>query len=391
MYDKKTVNTIDDNGYVQKLISRYPNYINDLTVTKVNGTVNSYTLQLVYAITQNTDPNFLEMVFSAASKDRKIKISYGDYENPSFIYKEEEALITKVTSSIDVAGSKITYTVQCQSQSMQLSMGLCKFQYRHAQPSQVIWDLLNNNEYGMKEVFVGMKNIDEDKFRRLVCSDDKEVDIEEKINITLFDYLNYLTKCMISESASDNFLTTSKYLFQVFDDVTGEYGGTYFKVIKVDANTPQVNSLTDYDLVIGYPEADLVTNFQVTDNETYSILYNYSDKIQEEKFEYRFNDDGELEQIVSPQVTSNNSMLRTTTSDRVWWSNMTQFPIQGTVTLKGLLRPAILMTYVRVTTLFYGRKHISSGLYVITGQTDRINSSGFTTTLNILRVGGDTE
>lgn len=37
-----------------------------------------------------------------------------------------------------------------------------------------------------------------------------------------------------------------------------------------------------------------------------------------------------------------------------WWTQVTQFPIQATLVIKGLLRPAILMTYVRLNVVFYG-------------------------------------
>jgi len=42
------------------------------------------------------DPNFIDKILSTVGYG-KIKISYGDYASPSFIYKEEEAIITKVT------------------------------------------------------------------------------------------------------------------------------------------------------------------------------------------------------------------------------------------------------------------------------------------------------
>lgn len=57
--------------------------------------------------------------------------------------------------------------------------------------------------------------------------------------------------------------------------------------------------------------------------------------------------------------------------------------------MKGLLKPAILMTYVKLNVLFYGKKHISSGYYVVTEQTDSIDSNGFRTTLKLLRIKGD--
>lgn len=70
---------------------------------------------------------------------------------------------------------------------------------------------------------------------------------------------------------------------------------------------------------------------------------------------------------------------------------MTQFPIQATMTVKGLLRPLLLMSYVKINVYFYGNKHISSGLYIITQQEDYIDSSGYKSVLNLTRVGGDSQ
>ena len=58
--------------------------------------------------------------------------------------------------------------------------------------------------------------------------------------------------------------------------------------------------------------------------------------------------------------------------------------------IKGLVKPAILMSYVKLNVLFYGRKHIASGLYVITKQEDKLDGNGYRTILNLLRVGEDT-
>jgi len=46
------------------------------------------------------------------------------------------------------------------------------------------------------------------------------------------------------------------------------------------------------------------------------------------------------------------------------------------------------MQYVNINCYFYGQKHIASGLYIITKQTDTISQSGYRTTLELLRIGG---
>jgi hypothetical protein len=65
------------------------------------------------------------------------------------------------------------------------------------------------------------------------------------------------------------------------------------------------------------------------------------------------------------------------------------YPINAKLTIKGLLKPALLMSYVKINTYFYGHKHTSSGLYIITKQEDNIDASGYRTTLSITRISGD--
>ena len=283
VYDKRTTNVIDDTGYYKKVLSKYPNYINSLTVKKINGQVNTYTLQMVYAITQYDDPNFLEKVFSAASKTRKIKISYGDFKNPTFIYSEEEALITKITSSVDVASSKITYTLTCQSSSILMQAGIQDFPYRKEKPSTIIKELLLDKRTGLQDIFQGMRDPTDELLAKLIKQDDQPVEIQAKTSTNIMDYLKYLVSCMISQSNADvnNFISNSKYMLAVYDDYRGEYGGTYFKVISVTGDTPRQSSLDTYELTIGFPEADMVTNFQINNNDTYSIFYEYAGKPQQ--------------------------------------------------------------------------------------------------------------
>ena len=133
----------------------------------------------------------------------------------------------------------------------------------------------------------------------------------------------------------------------------------------------------------------MVTQFSVYNEQAYSILYDFSQNINQSDYVYRINDNGEMTEIYSPTLTSSHSLMLTTEADRTWWSQMTQFPIKATMTIKGLLRASILMSYIRVNVYFFGRKHTSSGIYAITKQEDKIDQNGYTTTLSLLRIGAD--
>lgn len=367
-------------------VSTYPNYIDSLQVEKVNGSFNTYNLKLVYAVTQGDDPNLIDKILGTANTNRSIKLSYGDLSIPSYIYKEEEAFITKVTSNIDVASSVLTYNLTCISKSLSLAAGVTSYPKVEAQPSTIIEDLLYNNENGLLDIFYGMRNRKLVANKTLIAKDDKKVIIEAQPSITPINYLKYLVECMTdSDSDDEDIVNKTKYTITFFDDIKNEYNGPYFKVTKVTKNISELNT---YTVDIGYPGQNIVTAFNVLDDETYSILYNYTGSLQQNKYRYRINDDGIIESKYSPSLTTSKGLYKTTASSKNWWTQVTQYPISATLTIKGLLRPTILMNYLKVNVWFFGRKHISSGIYIITKQVDTINSSGYRTQLSLTRIGG---
>lgn len=389
-YSRSTKNVVDEYGFTRRVVEYFPNMVNSLSIDKVNGTVNTYTVTLLYAIKTGDDPNKIDKILSLASQDRKMIISYGDYSSPHFIYKEEEALITTVKQNINVVSSQITYTLTAVSSFSLLAAGSYSFPKRNAKPSQIIEEILYNEKYGLLDVLYGMRDRQKVKQKGLIAGDDKAVTIEAKSQISVFDYLDYLVSCMTCVGDSGTSLTgQTKYIFTVYDDTTGEFGGPYFKVVKVAKNIQTSNDLATYEVDIGYPTATIVTSFTVNSDDAYTLLYDYSGKIQQDEYGYRINDDGDIEALYSPVLASSTPLYRATQADINWWSKVTQYPIHATLTIKGLLRPAILMTYVKLNVYFYGRKHNTSGVYIITKQTDSISKSGYQTTLTLIRIQGD--
>lgn len=369
---------------------KYPNFVKSLNISKVNGTVNTYTLTMIYQITAGDDPNFLERVFGQQASTRRLIISYGDYSTPSFAYREEGATITDVKSNIDFVNSCITYTITAISDALSLTAGTYNFPKRIAKPSVVIEELLYNNQYGMLEVFYGMRNKDAVLTKNLILSDDKSVEIPAQTGITVLKYLNFLVNCMSPQTTNSNSnIKNAKYILTVHDDITGDLGGPYFKISKITTSAKSINSLDTYEVNIGYPEGDAIMSFSIDDDQTYSILYEHSKKTEQSDYIYRINNNGITETIYSPTISNNKSQFKTEEIDKTWWTQVTQYPIKATLQLKGLLRSAMLMTYIRVNVYFYGRKHISSGTYIITKQVDEISEAGFRTTLSLTRIQGD--
>ena len=370
----------------------YPNYMESMTINKVNGTVNTYNLNFHYQVMTGQDPNLLDKIFSRATKDRRVILQYGDWLAPNYIYKEEQCIITNVTTRLNMASSSIDYTIQCTSDAIGLNSTQFNFPAREAKPSDVILQTLNNEKYGLKNVFTGMKNTSQVLSNNLIASNDKKVTLLPKNNTTVFDYLNYLVGSMINNnSPTESMLSNSKYFLTINDDYSNDLGGTYFQVTEVSKDSSTYTATNTYEIDINYPEDNFVTEFSISNDQSWAILYEYSDSINQEEYTYNIRDDGVIETLKSPSILTSSLTNSKSAYKTQWWTYMTEFPITATLTIKGLTRPSILMTYVKLNVWFSGgQKHISSGTYIITQQVDNISSSGYSTTLSLLRISGDT-
>jgi hypothetical protein len=385
----------DIEGFYQPYEIQYPNYIQQLEVTKINGQVNKYTLSIKYPITINDDPNFFEKVFSSVSGTRKIVFTYGDAETPAYVYKNEEAIITGIQQTFDLAGSAITYTVSATSSAAlstdgnitMLGTGVDGIKIK---PSDEIKRLFRTNK-SLQNTFTGMSSADLD---RLIAGDDMAVEVESKRNISAIDYINYLVGCMIPEGSTPG-LSKEIYIMTIYDDsiTSAERAlskkGPYFEVTKVSTIMERGDA---YEIDIGINTSTIVRQFVIEKNENFSIYYDYQNLNHPENYARRLGADGLWEDKYAPTSMLKEGAFDIKSHERVWWTKATQFPINASIQIQGLIRPATLMQYVKLNVIFPGgNKHLSSGLYIVTRQVDNIGPNGYATNLGLTRIKGDTD
>lgn len=389
VYDKvRQSNEYDEFGSYTTNKLKFLNYVKSLDITKINGQVNKYTLTLEYTITEVDDPNFFEKVFSSVNKSREITFSYGDLSMPTYCYRDEKALITDIKSDFTIGSSKITYKVSAVSCGQLLTVVTKSFRKQFDKPSNVIKSMLKDESLGLLEVFYGMRNGLSLSTGDLIPGNDVAKEILAKENISVLDYLRYLVDLMEPCDGS-GLLKGSLYILSVYDDVSGELGGPYFKITQTTRNLEKTDA---YEINIGdISSRDVVIDFHIDNDESYSIYYDFCEKLEDTSYVQRVNNRGELEEVYAPLLSSGDATHSTSDQKRAWWTKVTAYPIKTSITLKGLLRPAVLVSYVRLNVIFYGRKHISSGLYIVTKEQDTVNEQGFRTTLNLVRVSGDND
>ena len=393
VFDKKGVSKNAQGNY-ESFNVQYPQYIQSLNIIKINGQVNQYTLTLVYPVKSCDDPNLIEKILSSVTRTRAIIFSYGDACNPAYVYKDEKALITKVDQSFQLESSTITYTIHAVSGAALAGAGVFTFSHSagaKVKPSDEIKRVFKNNKYGLQKIFTGMTV---DTLMQFIDSTDAAVELETQTNTSPLDYLAYLVGCMVPQGATQATLSKDIYIMTIHDETIYDtafshsntsYGGPYFKVTRVSTNT--MFRADAYEIDVGINTSTIVLNFTIENNENYSLLYDYAESLQTEKYSARINDQGQWEQTYTPMITSGNNRYKSSAADKVWFTKITKYPISATIKIQGLLRPASLLQYVRLNVIFPGgNSHISSGLYIVTKQTDEISSSGYFTTLALTRI-----
>ncbi len=362
-------------------------FVDSLKVKKINGTVNQYTLVLKYPVTSVDDPNLLDKVFASVSDTRKISFSYGDASTPAFVYKEEEAIITKVKRRTDVSSSVKQYTISAVSSGVLNTIGSYNFQARKGvKPSDVIYEILYSPKYGLTSIFYGMSDRTKVEQLGLIDIRDAEIDLSAKYQMSVLDYLSYLVDMMKPLDASSGLTKSTMFILVFEDDLSSGLNGPYFKVVP---SSKLKTKSTAYEIDVGFPSQNVVTDWSVEDDETYAIYYKFSKELNVQEYSKRIDDNGNLVDVFAPAYAPKTNALVTSENIKTWWTKVTEFPIKATITFKGLLRPAVLMSYVRVKIYFWGQLDIDSGLYIVSSQEDSIDSRGFRTTLNLIRVGGD--
>lgn len=392
VFDRATKSLYGGDGVAKYYNVQYPSYIRTLTITKINGQVNQYTLQLDYPVRPKDDPNFFEKIFSRVSSTRKIIFSYGDSATPAYVFKQEEAIITGVSQSFNLEGSSISYTVNAVSTAIVGMTGSFTFVNTGLKkPSDEIKAVFNNSRYGLQKIFTGMSRANLDQ---LVAGDDKAVELDTKTNISPLDYILYLAGCMIPAASTTGNLSKDIYILTVHDETVFDalytdaktLQGPYFKVTRTSTAIEKADA---YNVDIGYNTATLVSNFSIKQQENYSIYYDYNMELAPESYARRLDNNGQWEDVYAPMYTSGNNQYKTRTEDITWFTKLTNYPISASLTVHGLLRPATLMQYLRLNVIFPGgNQHISSGLYIVTKQVDTIGESGYKTTLDLTRIAG---
>lgn len=362
----------------------YPNYISNLQVTKQNGIINQYTINLVHQIKPYDDANLIDELLSTVNYD-KITIRYGDANSKTY-FQDVNAIITNVRMNRSYTNMNISYTLEATSAGELIKTYTTTFPAVTAKPSEV----LSNIIYGqglvseiVLEAFPGMRNKSFVYSNNLIPTNDSVVNLDAQSDVNIIDYINYLVGCMSNELSGNGILRNSTYYTSFVDNDINNPDGAYIKIKEITADINYLG-LADkiYTINIGYPD-NIVYDFSVDSTNSWELLYKNSEKSDE--YFYTITNNGDIKRYYSSSLTS--SLNEMSEVNKNWWTQMVKFPVTAQLTVKGLLKSIMLMDYINIDVLFYGQRHVTSGVYAITGQTDSLSGAGYKTTLSLVRIG----
>ena len=356
------------NSYTKVLAS---DFVTSLNVKKYgSGAVNTYTLNLKYVISPGSDPNYVDQVISSAT-NRKIYFSYGDLSEPSYTYRDEEAIITSIKPKVDYKKNTITYSITATSSSV-ISYSVKKsFEATRDKPSNVLLTVLYDPNNGLLDIFRGMLNRDEVLGNKWIPVDDVVVDIAEKTNVSPIDYVLYLVSLMKSDS-------NNYYTLKIVDGGDGGQLPYFMAVSTAMRDKSQMMVLT-----VGYPGSIPIYDLNIDENTSTALMVEYRDKLDDGIYkDYSFRGDLTESNYYSDQVVDGTPSANL----KNWWEKMEAFPLNASVTTDGLYVPAEIVQSVYLDIYFFGKRYNHSGEYMIIGQEDNISQSGYFTTLSLMRI-----
>lgn len=127
-------------------------------------------------------------------------------------------------------------------------------------------------------------------------------------------YINYLTSIMQPENTQSG----SVYALTMDDDNLNQVGGSYFKITEV-GGAESTSSQGNYQIDIGYPGTNYVSNFSINDNEQWTILYDTATANKNDEYQYTIDNSGNVVKQQSPALMRSQNTYKVEEFDKQWW------------------------------------------------------------------------
>lgn len=385
-----------------------------------SGQANSFTIAIAYEPRMsdptgrwNLDPNIIDkqLTIYNGSQDNKLKcwLQYGYGHTPNkLISPMLEGMITDYKP--EFRDGLLFYTITGYSGLVVAKEdNISVEEMKATRPTNAVKKVIEDNiGENSEKTNLGYKVV----FGPGVENSDKEVDIPETPDINIFQYIEKVLSMAVpasynedeenSEKGVDPSLTRPYYMYEISE----EKDNKTITILLVDPKNPDSKLTTS--IVFNWMDKSnsLVQSWQPDISGSVLLAQSY----QKEKGVTNFgiDDAGNTVEtnLLKPPIAMNKQAESNSPTDgetsgsseassidedteKNKWSKAIQYSYKASMILTGIPCDIPIGMYIKVIPLLYGKPHNSAGLYMVTKSEDQIDSGGFQTTLDLIKIQTD--
>lgn len=396
-----TINTSDPNN----------NYFVSLeNIINGSGQANMFTITIAFiprmgpGLTDTIeDADYIDVMLMESNRDCELQYGYS-YGPAGLISPLYHGMVLDYSN--EIRDGMLYYTITGYSGVVAVSNTKYNFDVvKGKRPTEVAFDAINaklNNSESSEKNLVGYEAAYEDGVEGSDLyppdsgsgdkigpeSSNEKTSIGAMSDVTLFEYINSVLSMAVYSKDADkintddknNILNTSTYYYRVSDTD---------KKIYIGRNDP--DDVDKQEDIVVFEWMDQ-SNSVIIDFKTEfkgAVLMSFSSQI--DKDTYAIGSDGK--KIENAKMISNdpsgNQAKEDAISEQMTWSEATQFSYKATLILVGVPCEIPIGAYIKIVPLIYGKPHHTGGTYMITKATDNIDSGGFITTLDLVKINSE--
>lgn len=357
------------------------------------GMANCFTLNIAYVpyatytVDRFGDVNYIDKCF-VSNTTWECTLQYGyDYGPDGLITPEYKGMITGYTKEIQ--GSMILYTITGYSGIVKLTeekidhntiVGSNGGKIRATEAAKLVLE-----EYTTGYTVV----IDSNALNK----DEEQESISGTSGKELFSYIDTILKSAIDTVTTQNSSVITGYADQVLQESKASSNPVYYTYIIDDVKK----------------EIRIVRIDKSSSTLEQSLIFNWMDKTNSVVIDFKPKYEGVVLMVIGNSAKKSISLdegaatiSESTVKDNVnvgavassdaqieistWAEAVRTLPMTATMITVGIPYDVQILTKIGIVPIIYGQKDLSSGEYMITGVTDNIDSGGFISTFELMKV-----
>lgn len=396
MWIRFRVGGLDIDTSSTSLYGKRSNYFMSLeNVKNGSGQANSFTLNIAYVPEPGEDADFIDKAIAYSNRECILQYGYG--MGVEGLYTPEYKGLV-LDYEVGIRDGMLFYTITGYSSLVAITEETFDFpainsssedggDSENRRPTKVVKAAFTDKleKYGY---IVDTSNESD-------LTDLPEDTIPEALGVTVFQYassvLSYARDESQAELSSDDISKKIIYNYYI-DDTKDSNGKTKITIFKTD---PSDTNKNDSKVVFNWMDKSnsIVIDFKTEFKGAVVIGRAYKD-INNDSSNKKYSLD-----IYGNKVESNNGNNDASTSgavseqddatDLTTWAEATQYSYKATLVLLGVPCEIPIGMMIEILPLIYGKPHHTQGKYMVTKATDNLDSSGFITTLELVKLNAD--